>query len=179
MTIRILDDEGNELPAGETGNVYLEPAVPTFEYRGDPELTASVHRGRAFTLGDVGFLDPDGYLFLRDRAKDMIISGGVNIYPAEVEGVLTGHPKVADVAVIGIPDPEWGEAVKAVVELVDPGDAGPELADELIAHCRERLAGFKCPRSVDFRDELPRTETGKLYKRWLRDEYRREQGSPT
>ncbi len=171
MRIKVLDDDGAELPPGETGHVYLEPDVPTFEYRGDPELTASVHRGKAFTLGDVGYLDEDGYLFLRDRAKDMIISGGVNIYPAEVEGVLTAHPSVNDVAVIGVPDPEWGESVKAVVELVADAEGTPELAAELVAFCRERLAGFKCPRSVDFRAALPRTETGKLYKRWLRDEY--------
>ncbi|HET6950050.1 MAG TPA: AMP-binding protein [Acidimicrobiales bacterium] len=174
MRIRILDDAGRELPAGETGHVYLEPDRPTFEYRDDPDLTASVHRGKAFTLGDVGFLDEDGYLFLRDRAKDMIISGGVNIYPAEIEAVLGAHPGVRDVAVIGVPDLEWGESVTAVVEL-EPGVAGsPELEDELIEHCRARLARFKCPRSVDFRDALPRTEAGKLYKRLLRDEYWRE-----
>jgi long-chain acyl-CoA synthetase len=174
MGIRILDDEGNRLPAGETGNVYLVPDHETFVYKGDPDLTASVHRGKAFTLGDVGFLDADGYLFLRDRAKDMIISGGVNIYPAEVEAVITSHPAVRDVAVIGLPDPEWGESVKAVVELSDGYAPGPELAGELIGFCRDRLAHYKCPRTVDFRDSLPRTETGKLYKRFLRDEYRRE-----
>jgi long-chain acyl-CoA synthetase len=179
MRLKILDDDGNELPAGETGNVYLEPDLPTFEYRGDPELTASVHKGKAFTLGDIGFLDEDGYLFLRDRAKDMIISGGVNIYPAEIEGVLTSHPAVNDVAVIGVPDPEWGESVKAVVELVAGTGPSDELAEELIAFCRERLATYKCPRTVDFRDELPRTETGKLYKRWLKDEYAREQPAGT
>ncbi|HEY8525317.1 MAG TPA: AMP-binding protein [Acidimicrobiales bacterium] len=173
MTIKILDDDGNELPSGEAGTVYLEPAVQTFEYRGDPEQTAAVHRGKAFTLGDVGYLDEDGYLFLLDRAKDVIISGGVNIYAAEVEATLTAHPLVGDVAVIGVPDPEWGEQVKAVVELVDGREGSPELAEELIAFCRRRLAGFKCPRSVDFRRQLPRAETGKLYKRWLRDEYRR------
>jgi long-chain acyl-CoA synthetase len=171
MAIKILDDHGNEVPRGETGNVYLESTSRTFEYRDDPELTASVHRGKAFTLGDVGFLDDDGYLFLRDRAKDMIISGGVNIYPAEIEGVLSAHPLVNDVAVIGVPDDEWGESVKAIVELVDAATPSDELAAELIAYCRDRLAGYKCPRSVDFRDVLPRTETGKLYKRWLKDEY--------
>ena len=171
MSVKVLDDDGNELPPNEVGIVYLEPSAPTFEYRNDPELTASVHRGRAFTLGDVGYLDEDGYLFLHDRAKDMIISGGVNIYPAEVEAVLTTHPAVGDVGVIGVPDTEWGEAVKAIVELVDGYAPSDELADELIAHCQERLAKYKCPRSVDFRDSLPRTEAGKLYKRLLRDEY--------
>ncbi len=172
MRIKILDDDGAELPTGETGLVYLEPTQPTFEYLGDPELTASVHSGRAFTLGDVGYLDDDGYLFLRDRAKDMIISGGVNIYPAEVEGALTSHPSVRDVAVIGLPDPEWGETVTAVVELEDGVAGSDALADELIEHCRVRLARFKCPRSVTFRSSLPRTEAGKLYKRLLVDEYR-------
>ena len=171
MRIAILDDDGNELPAGETGHVYLEPDHPTFEYRDDPELTASVHRGRAFTLGDVGYLDDDGYLFLRDRAKDMIISGGVNIYPAEVEAALSTHPAVRDVAVIGVPDAEWGESVAAIVELEDGVTGSDELADELVQHCRTRLARFKCPRSVEFRDSLPRTDAGKLYKRLLRDEY--------
>jgi long-chain acyl-CoA synthetase len=171
MKVTIQDDAGLLLPATEIGHVYIESETESFEYGGDPELTRSVHRGRAFTLGDLGYLDEDGYLFLCDRAKDMIISGGVNIYPAEVEGILSSHPAVGDVAVIGVPDAEWGEQVKAVVELhagVLPSD---ELADELIAYCRERLAGFKCPRSVDFRDCLPRTDGGKLVKRLLRDEY--------
>jgi long-chain acyl-CoA synthetase len=176
MRLKILDDDGNQLPPHELGNVYLEPAFSTFEYRDESELTASVKRGKAFTLGDIGYLDDDGYLFLRDRAKDMIISGGVNIYPAEIEGVLSAHPRVGDVAVIPIPDPEWGESVKAVVELDDgsvpTGAAADRLAGELIAFCRERLAGYKCPRTVDFRAHLPRTDGGKLYKRLLRDEYR-------
>jgi long-chain acyl-CoA synthetase len=177
MQLRILDDDGNELPPGETGNVFLEPDAPTFEYRDDPELTASVHRGKAFTLGDMGYLDEDGYLFLRDRAKDMIISGGVNIYPAEVEAVLSSHPAIGDVGVLGIPDGEWGESVKAVVELAPGYAPTTQLEDELIEYCRSRLAHYKCPRSIDFRDELPRTETGKLYKRLLKDEYWREQSA--
>jgi long-chain acyl-CoA synthetase len=173
MAIKVLDDDGRSLGPGETGHVYLEPDAPTFEYRNDPELTASVHRGRAFTLGDLGYLDEDGYLFLRDRAKDMIISGGVNIYPAEVEAALTSHPAVGDVAVIGVPDDEWGESVKAVVELADGYQPSGPLADELIAFCRGRIAHYKCPRSVDFRDALPRNEAGKLFKRRLREEYAR------
>lgn len=176
MRVKILGDHDEELPPGEIGRVFLEPDAPTFEYRGDPELTRSVHVGRAFTLGDVGYLDEDGFLFLCDRAKDMIISGGVNIYPAEVEGVLATHPAVADVAVIGVPDPEWGEQVKAVVELVEHVPPSDALAHELIEFCQERLARFKCPRSVDFREALPRTDQGKLYKRLLRDEYWQNQG---
>jgi long-chain acyl-CoA synthetase len=172
MKVKVLDDDGRELPPGQVGHVYLEPEQPTFHYRGDPRLTASVHRGRAFTLGDIGFLDEDGYLFLRDRAKDMIISGGVNIYPAEAEAILSTHPAVGDVAVIGIPDAEWGESVKAVVELAGGRAPSGELAAELIEYCRARLAGYKCPRSVDFRDRLPRTDGGKLFKRLLREEYR-------
>lgn len=171
MKVRILDDAGNELPPGEVGHVYMESDGPAFEYGGDAEATAAAYRGRAFTIGDVGYLDEDGYLFLCDRQRDIIISGGVNIYPAEVEAVLQTHPSVADVAVIGVPDPEWGESVKAVVELdggVSPSD---ELAAELVAWCRERLAGYKCPRSVDFRKSLPRREDGKLLKRLIRDEY--------
>lgn len=172
MQVHILGDDGKELATNEIGNVYLERLDgQRFEYHNDPELTASVFKGRAFTLGDMGYLDDDGYLFICDRAKDMIISGGVNIYPAEVEAVLTDHLSVADVAVLGIPDPEWGEQVKAVVELVDGVAPSSELADELIVFCRERLGSYKCPRSVDFEASLPRTETGKLLKRELRERY--------
>ncbi|WP_319447720.1 MULTISPECIES: AMP-binding protein [unclassified Mycobacterium] len=172
MRVRILNDEGAELPPEGIGNVYIERVDgERFEYRNDPDLTASVFRGHAFTIGDVGYLDNDGYLFICDRAKDMIISGGVNIYPAEVEGVLAGHQSVTDVAVIGIPDPEWGEQVKAVVQVADGITPTQALGDELIAYCRERLAGFKCPRSVDFEPQLPRTEAGKLLKRNIRDRY--------
>jgi long-chain acyl-CoA synthetase len=120
-------------------------------------------------VGDVGELDAEGWLYLRDRKIDMIITGGVNVYPAEVEAVLLDHPEVADAAVFGIPHDEWGEEVKAVVEPAPGSTAGPELAERLQAHCRERLAGYKCPRSVDFTDALPRDPSGKLYKRKLRD----------
>ncbi len=171
-TLKIFDDDGDELPAGEVGTVYMgSPGGATFEYFKDEEKTKANRRGGLFTVGDMGYLDDDGWLFLSDRKADMIISGGVNIYPAEIEGALLEHPAVADAAVLGVPDDEWGEQVKAVVQLKDPAAAGDELAQELLAFCRERLAAFKCPRSVDFRDELPRFPTGKLYKRLLRDEY--------
>src|SRR5437660_8025 len=140
----------------------------------DPAATEKTRAGRRdgfFTVGDVGYLDDEGYLFLCDRKADMIISGGVNIYPAEIESQLILHPKVADVAVIGIPDEDWGEQVKAVVQPAPGAGPGPELEEELVAWCRDRLAGFKTPRSFDFVDELPRDPNGKLYKRKLRDRY--------
>ncbi|MGW0808970.1 AMP-binding protein [Nonomuraea sp. NPDC002799] len=170
MAIKILDEDGAELGPGEIGSVYLESAGPKFSYLRDPEQTAAVYKGSAFTIGDVGYLDEDGYLFIVDRIKDMIITGGVNVYPAEVEAVILGHSAVQDAAVVGAPDLEWGERVHAVVQLSNGGEPSDELASELIAYCRDRLASFKCPRVVEFRDTLPRTETGKLYKRLLRDE---------
>jgi long-chain acyl-CoA synthetase len=170
VKLTILDEEGQPLPAGEAGAVYMENDSG-FEYHRDAEGTSHAFRGKRFTLGDIGYLDADGYLFIQDRAKDMIITGGVNVYPAEVEAVLSSHPLVADVGVIGVPDPEWGEQIKAVVQLDPSAEPSPELATELVAYCRDRLASYKCPRSVDFRDDLPRTDAGKLYKRRLRDEY--------
>jgi long-chain acyl-CoA synthetase len=154
----------------------MESKIGSFRYHNDPDATAGVHRGKAFTIGDIGYLDDEGYLFICDRAREIIISGGVNIYPAEVEAVLTGNPAVADVAVIGVPDDEWGEQVKAVVELVEGNEPTPELAAEIVAYCREHLAGYKCPRSVDFADTLPRTDTGKLFKRRIRDPYWEDAG---
>ena len=167
----IVGPDGEELPVGESGVVYFEGGRP-FEYHGDPDKTASIANERGWrTLGDIGFVDEDGFLYLTDRQAHMIISGGVNIYPQEAENVLASHPAVLDVAVIGVPDPEMGEAVKAVVQLVDPAGAGPELEAELLAHCRSELAAYKCPRSVDVVDELPRDPNGKLYKRRLRERY--------
>jgi acyl-CoA synthetase (AMP-forming)/AMP-acid ligase II len=169
--IHILDDDGNEQPTGRAGQIWFESDL-RFEYHNDPEKTAGAYNDRGWsTLGDIGYLDDDGYLYLTDRASHMIISGGVNIYPQEVENALTLHPAVVDVAVIGVPNADLGEEVKAVVIPADPAVAGDELAGELIAYCRARLAHFKCPVTVDFVDELPRLPTGKLLKRELRDRY--------
>jgi long-chain acyl-CoA synthetase len=164
ITVKILDDDGVELGPGEVGTVYA--SQPPFSYRGAPETTAESWRDDLFTLGEMGHLDEDGYLFLHDRKKDMIVTGGSNVYSAEVEAVLITHPAVADVAVIGVPDEEFGEQVKAIVEARRPVEA-----DQLIAHCRDRLAHYKCPRSVDFVDVLPRDPSGKLRKRELRRVY--------
>jgi fatty-acyl-CoA synthase len=167
----IVGDDGEELPAGEPGVVYFAGGRP-FEYHNDPAKTASISNEHGWrTLGDIGYLDEDGYLYLTDRLAHMIVSGGVNIYPQEAENVLAAHEAVADVAVIGVPDEEMGEAVKAVVEATDPASAGPELEAQLLVHCRAELASYKCPRSVDFVDALPRDDNGKLYKRVLRERY--------
>ena len=170
--LHIVDDEGNEVPVGEEGGVYFGGGMQQFEYHNDPEKTKAGRLANGWsTLGDIGRVDEDGFLYLTDRKANMIISGGVNIYPQETENVLTIHPKVQDVAVFGVPNADFGEEVKAVVQPVDPADAGEALERELIAYCREHLADVKCPRSIDFRDELPRHPTGKLYKRLLKDEY--------
>jgi len=169
--VHILDDDGRECPPGTAGTIWFAGGA-NFEYHNDPAKTASSRNERGWTtLGDVGYVDDDGFLYLTDRKAHMIITGGVNVYPQEAENALAVHPKVADVAVIGVPDDTFGEAVKAVVQPLDMADAGPELEAELMAWCREGLADVKCPRSVDFRAELPRQPTGKLYKRLLKDEY--------
>ena len=151
--------------------LYFEnDLIPT--YHNDPEKTReAMHPKGWMTLGDIGHVDEDGFLYLTDRKSHMIISGGVNIYPQEAENRRITHPKVQDVAVIGVPNDDFGEEVKAVVQLLDMEDAGPELAQELIDYCKEELAGIKCPRSIDFEAELPRHPTGKLYKRLLKDRY--------
>ena len=167
----VVDAEGRELPPGEDGLIYFAGGMD-FEYHNDAEKTASITNDKGWrTLGDIGHLDVDGYLFLTDRHAHMIISGGVNIYPQEAENVLGGHPLVADVAVIGIPDAEMGEVVKAVVQLAENATASGELEEELLAFCRASLATYKCPRSVDFVEHLPRDDNGKLYKRVLREQY--------
>ncbi|WP_156670066.1 AMP-binding protein, partial [Mycobacterium sp. E3305] len=169
--LHICGDDGTELPVGAVGTVYFERDHLPFEYHDDPDKTAAArHPEHPFwtTVGDLGYLDPDGFLYLTDRKSFMIISGGVNIYPQEVENALALHPAVLDVAVIGVPHPEMGEEVKALVQLA-PGVSGTDaLAQDLIDYVRDRIAHYKAPRSVDFVDDLPRTPTGKLAKTRLR-----------
>src|SRR4029077_791306 len=171
----ILDDELNPCPTGTSGTVWFKNAT-NFEYynakdKTDESRVVLEDGGVMSTVGDVGYLDEDKFLFLTDRKTYMIISGGVNIYPQETENLLITHPKVMDAAVIGVPNADLGEEVKAIVQPMDGVEAGPELERELIAFCREHLAHFKCPKSIDFEAELPRLPTGKLYKRLLRDRY--------
>ncbi len=170
VTLSVLDDQGAPCAPGESGAIYIESSGPRFQYWKDEEKTRASHRGRSFTLGDVGYVDEDGFLFLTGRQSEVIISGGVNIYPAEIENVLYRHPAVADVAVIGIPDEEWGERVIALVEPA-PGAPVASLPEELMAWCRSEIARFKCPRAIEVRPSLPRSENGKLYRRRLRDEF--------
>jgi long-chain acyl-CoA synthetase len=169
--IKILDENDHELPVGQIGTVYFADA-PVFSYHNDPDKTKRAYNARGWsTLGDVGYLDDEGFLYLTDRKSYMIISGGVNIYPQETEDVLITHPQVADVAVFGVPNEEMGEEVKAVVQPHDMARAGKDLEAELMLFCRKHLSPVKCPRSIDFEPELPRTPTGKLVKRHLRDRY--------
>jgi long-chain acyl-CoA synthetase len=168
--IRVLDDDGNRLGPNQTGRIFFHGGG-NFSYHNDPAKTASVMGEHGATFGDIGHHDEEGYLFLTDRAAFMIISGGVNVYPQEAENALISHPEVADVAVFGIPDTEMGEAVHAVVQPRDMARAGPDLEAELLAHVRAKLSHVKCPKRIDFRAELPRHDTGKLYKRLLKDEY--------
>jgi fatty-acyl-CoA synthase len=172
--LHICDDDGNELPSGKIGTIYFERDVAPFEYHNDPDKTAeSRHPAHDnwCTVGDLGYSDEDGYLFLTDRKGFMIISGGVNIYPQEIENVLALHPKIFDVAVIGVPDREMGEQVKAVVQLRSAVTSSNDLAAELVSYVRERIAHYKAPKSVDFVEEIPRSATGKLVKRVLTERY--------
>ncbi|MBV9322147.1 MAG: acyl-CoA synthetase [Mycobacterium sp.] len=169
--VHVVGDDGAELPVGESGELFFEGG-PDFEYFKDPAKTASVCNERGWrTLGDMGYLDEDGYLYLTDRSTFTIVSGGVNIFPQEAENLLVMHPKLVDAAVFGVPNDEFGEEVKAVVQPVDGIAPGPELEAELIDYCRTHLAGYKCPRTVEFDPELPRDPNGKLYKRRIRDRY--------
>jgi long-chain acyl-CoA synthetase len=169
--IRILDDDKRSLPTGAVGTVWIRMGEYRFEYHKDAAKTDQAWSDRFFTVGDAGYLDEDGYLFLCDRKSDMIIAGGVNIYPAEVEAQLVTHPAVLDAAVFGIPHPDFGEEVKAVVQPVAGMLADQALAAQLLAFLSERVAKYKLPRSIDFVAELPRDPNGKLYKRKLRDPY--------
>ena len=172
QTVHVLDEAGEPASIGEVGTVYFgAPDKGRFEYFKDPEKTASAYRGDLFTMGDHGYLDNEGFLFLTGRSAELIISGGVNIYPAEVDDVLLMHPGVADAATVGVPNEEWGEEVKSVVELEPGREPGEALARELIEHCRAHLAGYKCPRSIDFSDDLPRLPTGKIQRRKVRERY--------
>ncbi|MGC2652374.1 MAG: acyl-CoA synthetase [Mycobacterium sp.] len=169
--VHVLGDDGAELTAGESGELFFEGG-PEFEYFNDPEKTASVSNDRGWrTLGDMGYVDNDGYLYLTDRSTFTIVSGGVNIYPQEAENLLIMHPKLVDAAVFGVPNEEFGEEVKAVVQPATGATPGPDLAAELIAYCRDHLAAYKCPRTVDFDAQLPRDPNGKLYKRRIRERY--------
>lgn len=168
--VHVLGEDGQELPVGESGELYFEGG-PDFEYFKDPAKTASVYNDRGWrSLGDMGYVDRDGFLYLTDRSTFMIVSGGVNIYPQEVENLLVMHPKLLDAAVFGVPNDEFGEEVKAVVQPADGVVPGPELEAELVEYCRAHLAGYKCPRTVEF-GSLPRDPNGKLYKRRIRDRY--------
>jgi acyl-CoA synthetase (AMP-forming)/AMP-acid ligase II len=169
--VHIVGEDGREVQPGHEGTIYFGGGTD-FEYHNDAKKTAESRNDKGWsTLGDVGRLDDDGFLYLTDRKSYMIITGGVNVYPQETENLLAMHPKVLDVAVIGVPNEDFGEEVKAVVQPMDTAEPGPDLERELISYCREHLADVKCPRSVDFTDELPRHPTGKLYKRLLRDQY--------
>ena len=170
-TVHVIGEDGAELAVGESGELFFEGG-PNFEYFKDPDKTASVANEHGWrSLGDMGFVDEDGYVYLTDRSTFMIVSGGVNIYPQEAENLLVMHPKLIDAAVFGVPNDEFGEEVKAVVQTVDGVAAGPALEAELIAYCRSHLAAYKCPRTVDFDPELPRDPNGKLYKRRIRERY--------
>ncbi len=169
--LHICGDDGEDLPPREIGNIFFNSET-SFEYYNDPEKTKESRNAKGWsTLGDIGYVDEEGFLYLTDRKAHMIISGGVNIYPQETENLLITHPKVADVAVIGVPNEDFGEEVKAVVQPANWDDTGPDLEQELLEFCRAHLSHMKCPRSVDFDKELPRHPTGKLYKRLVRDRY--------
>jgi len=179
--IEVRDENGDALPPGEIGTVWIKAPDDDerFEYYRDTEKTSRSYRGDFFTVGDMGYFDEDGYLFLTGRTAELIIAGGVNIYPAEVDAVLLGHPAVADVATVGVPNAEWGEEVKSVVQLRPDHEPSDGLAADLMSFCREHLAHYKCPRTVDFVEDLPRYDTGKIYRRLVRDRYWPEVAAPS
>ena len=166
--LKIVGADGSKLPAGAVGEIVVRSPQVMMGYWNLPEATAATIRDGWLHTGDAGYVDEDGYVYIHDRLKDMIVSGGENVYPAEVESALSGHPAVADVAVIGVPDARWGEAVKAIVVLKQDGDA---TEAELIAYCRERIAHYKAPKSIEFAESLPRNPSGKILKRVLRAPY--------
>jgi len=169
--VHIVDENGAEVPVGTPGVIYFSGGG-RFQYHKDPEKTQKAYNNKGWaTYGDIGYVDPEGYLYLTDRLANTIVSGGVNIYPQEAENILAAHPSISDVAVVGVPNEEFGEEVKAVVQLRNPADASDALAAELIAHCRSKISAIKCPRTVDFVTELPRTESGKLLKRMVKARY--------
>ncbi len=171
-SIKILDEAGEELPAGAEGGIYIRPYTgDRFEYLGDPEKTSAVFRGEYFTAGDVGYVDDDGYLYICDRRVDMILTGGINVYSAEVERVLVLHPSVIDCAVFGVPDAVTGQSVLAVIETASGYEAGPALRSDIMRFLTGRLSPIKLPRRIEFIDSLQRDPAGKLFKRRLRDPY--------
>ncbi|MDY6942244.1 MAG: acyl-CoA synthetase [Pseudomonadota bacterium] len=171
IQVKILDDDGNELSPNKVGTIYMTAGLGDFEYHKDAEKTRSVKRDGMITAGDLGYLTDEGWLYISDRRTDLILSGGANIYPAEIESILVTHPKVTDAAVFGVPDPDWGEAVQAVIELVDGESGSPQLAEEIRQHAALHLARYKIPRYIDFSEKLPRLPSGKLLKRRLKDQY--------
>ena len=169
---KILDDEGKEVTQGKVGTIYMRaPETGRFHYYKDESKTSSSYRGDYFTLGDMGYFDEDGYLFLTGRTAELIISGGVNIYPQEVDSALMQHPAVHEVCTIGVPNDEWGEEVKSVIQLSSEITPSQQLVDDLMTFARKNIAGYKCPRSIDFADELPRLPTGKIQRRLVREPY--------
>ena len=170
--LHILDDDGNECEPGEIGEICFGDVAP-FEYHQDFGSTARSRRGDLVTVGDLGYVDEDGYLYLTDRRSNMVISGGVNIFPQQAENLLIAHPSVADAAVFGVPDADLGEVLHGVVQPLDPARIGTEFTAELLAHCRRELGAYRSPRSIDFSAEIPRQDNGKLYKRLLREQYAR------
>jgi long-chain acyl-CoA synthetase len=167
----VVDEEGNELPAGESGTIYMKMPGNAFEYYKAEEKTKEARLRDFFTVGDIGYFNSDGYLFLNDRANDMIIAGGVNIYPQEIEGVIQQHDKVQDVAVFGIPNKDMGEEIKCVIELIPGAEQGDAVRDDIVAFYQDKMAKQKWPHSIDFTEDMPRDPNGKLYKRKLRDPY--------